>query len=191
LINTHNGIKEKGVNPVNINNYPSIKIHLDKYFPMLEKRLDKGDTPYNLRNCAYMEDFYKQKIIYPCIMASEPAFIFDENQFFTPAPGNIISGNNLKYLLAFLCSKLCYFSLRKFYMGGGIESELKTNRLLLLPIPKPNEFIEKEILNILKEMQEKDFKEKIDLLDKLDLIVFSTYKLNKYEINFIKSFQYN
>jgi hypothetical protein len=55
LINTHNGFKEKGIKPVNINKYPAIKKHLDKYYPELEKRQDKGDTPYNLRNCAYMD----------------------------------------------------------------------------------------------------------------------------------------
>jgi hypothetical protein len=54
LINTHNGIKEKGVIPINVNNYPAIKKHLDNFYPKLAKRADKGDTPYNLRNCAYM-----------------------------------------------------------------------------------------------------------------------------------------
>ena len=37
---------------------------LDKFFDKLAKRYDKGDTPYNLRNCIYMDDFFKQKIIY-------------------------------------------------------------------------------------------------------------------------------
>ncbi|WP_228438076.1 Eco57I restriction-modification methylase domain-containing protein [Chryseobacterium sp. 6424] len=55
LINTHNGIKEKGIKPVNIEDYPAVKKHLDSYYDSLKKRFDKGDTPYNLRNCAYME----------------------------------------------------------------------------------------------------------------------------------------
>lgn len=55
LINTHNGIKEKGIKPINIEDYPAIRAHLDKYWNQLSKRADKGDTPYNLRNCAYME----------------------------------------------------------------------------------------------------------------------------------------
>jgi methylase of polypeptide subunit release factors len=64
LINTHNGIKEKGIKPINIEDYPAIKKHLDKYYPKLEKRADKGDTPYNLRHCAYMEDFYTKLGLY-------------------------------------------------------------------------------------------------------------------------------
>lgn len=55
LINSHNGIKEKGIKPINIDDYTAIKSHLDNYYPELSKRTDKGDTPYNLRNCAYMD----------------------------------------------------------------------------------------------------------------------------------------
>ena len=54
LINTHNGIK--GVKPrIDINDYPAVKAHLDQYWDKISKRADKGDTPYNLRNCAYLD----------------------------------------------------------------------------------------------------------------------------------------
>ena len=43
LINTHNGQKEKGILPVNVNDYPAIKAHLDQYYERLAKRADKGD----------------------------------------------------------------------------------------------------------------------------------------------------
>lgn len=145
LICTHNGTATQA--RVDINKYSAIKKHLDKFYDKLEKRCDKGDTPYNLRSCAYMDDFNKQKILYPCIMANEPSFILDNNkEFYTIAPGNIITGNNLKYLLALLNSKTYYFALRKYYMGGGIEGELKTNRLLLLPLPLPNSKLEPLII---------------------------------------------
>ena len=57
LINTHNGVKEKGIKRIHIEDYPAVKAHLDLYYPQLEKRADQGDTPYNLRNCAYIEGF--------------------------------------------------------------------------------------------------------------------------------------
>ena len=54
LINTHNGVK--GVMPrVDIMEYPALKAHLDQHWDKISKRADKGDTPYNLRNCAYLE----------------------------------------------------------------------------------------------------------------------------------------
>ncbi|MCB4951694.1 restriction endonuclease, partial [Streptococcus mutans] len=42
---------------ININDYPAVKKHLDCYWNEINKRQDKGDTPYNLRRCAYMDDF--------------------------------------------------------------------------------------------------------------------------------------
>ncbi len=49
VINPHNGNKGKGIPRVDINEYPAIKEHLDIYYEKLEKRYDKGETPYNLR----------------------------------------------------------------------------------------------------------------------------------------------
>ena len=70
-------------------------------------------------------------------MSKSPSFVLDEKaEFYTIAPGNIITGKHLKYLNACLNSSVFYFALRKYYMGGGIEGELKTNRLLILPVPK-------------------------------------------------------
>ena len=63
LINTHNGIKGR-IPRIDINDYPAVKAHLDQYWDKISKRADKGDTPYNLRNCAYMEDFDKPKMAY-------------------------------------------------------------------------------------------------------------------------------
>ena len=54
LINTHNGIKGK-LPRIDINDYPAVKAHLDQYWDKISVRSDKGDTPYNLRNCAYLD----------------------------------------------------------------------------------------------------------------------------------------
>jgi len=80
LINTHNGLKEKNppILPIDINDYLAVKQHLEKYYPNLEKRGDKGETPYNLRNCAYLEEFDKPKIFYPEITSFFP-FMYDES----------------------------------------------------------------------------------------------------------------
>ncbi|HBD9120282.1 TPA: class I SAM-dependent DNA methyltransferase, partial [Campylobacter jejuni] len=143
VINTHNGYKSKNgekVETINIEHYPSLKKHFDEFYPQLEKRADKGLTPYNLRNCAYIEEFEKEKIVYPCIMSKEPCFSYETNNSMAMAPANIITlePNILKYLIAFLNTDFIYLMLRKFYMGGGIEGELKTNNLEKLPIPKIN-----------------------------------------------------
>ncbi|PWJ70076.1 MULTISPECIES: Eco57I restriction-modification methylase domain-containing protein [unclassified Fibrobacter] len=77
LINPHNGIKERNIAPINIDEYPAIKKHLDQFIDKLVKRGDKGATPYNLRNCAYLEEFAKPKIMYPNMTSVFP-FTYDE-----------------------------------------------------------------------------------------------------------------
>ena len=110
IINTHNGLKEKGIAPINIEDYPAIKRHLDQYIIQLAKRFDKGDTPYNLRNCAYFEEFARPKIIYPNMTSVFP-FAYDESgsfgndkTFFITAKDETV---NLKFLTAIFNSKLC------------------------------------------------------------------------------------
>ena len=75
LINTHNGIRGR-IPRIKIEDYPAVKAHLDQYWDKIKKRADQGDTPYNLRNCAYLEDFSQPKIIWKRI-GSILRFSFD------------------------------------------------------------------------------------------------------------------
>lgn len=68
LINTHNGVKDKNIPRIDIKDYPAIKNHLDEYWDKISTRADKGDTPYNLRNCAYMDELNKPKIVWARLM---------------------------------------------------------------------------------------------------------------------------
>ncbi len=110
MINTHNGIKEKGISPIDINDYPSIKNHLDQFIDKITKRYDKGETPYNLRNCAYLEEFSKPKIVYPNMTSVFP-FSFIEAEVYSNDKSFIITSDNeqlsLKFLTAIFNSKLC------------------------------------------------------------------------------------
>ena len=64
LINTHNGVKGKFPR-IKIEDYPAVKAHLDQHWDKISKRADKGETPYNLRNCAYLDLFFQPKICLP------------------------------------------------------------------------------------------------------------------------------
>ena len=109
-ITPHNGIQSKNIPPINIDDYPAIKRHLDKYFDKLQKRYDKGVTPYNLRNCDYIEEFAKPKIIYPNMTSVFP-FAYDEQGYMGNDKTFIITAQDesisLKYLTAIFNSKLC------------------------------------------------------------------------------------
>ncbi|PAF50000.1 hypothetical protein BKH41_01510 [Helicobacter sp. 12S02232-10] len=177
--------------PVDINDYPCLKKHLDGFWQEISKRTDRGVTPYNLRNCAYMSEFYRQKIVYPCIMSKESNFTYDQNIFFAPAPANIITGDKkiIKYLISFLNSKLIYFAMRQFYMGGGIAGELKTNNLLKIPIPKIQESQQEKFIKIVDEILENKAQSKCsEAFEKtLDSMIYKLYNLSNEEIQIIEN----
>jgi hypothetical protein len=159
LINTHNGIKEKGIMPIKIDDYTAIKKHLDKYFPELEKRADKGDTPYNLRNCAYIEDFYKQKIIYPGLMrvaksnsVNFPRFALDlEQNFFFGNDCYFIVGENIKYLWLVLNSTLLGYLFRYYiYSFDKTGFKIFTDYFQNIPLPIPTDEMKVLAQNLIK-----------------------------------------
>jgi len=164
LINIHNGY---GTKPrINIDNFPKLKLYLDKFEPKLSKRSDKGATPYNLRNCAYLEEFEKEKIL--CArMVQSPKFAYDTNNNIPDNTAYCITGANLKFLLAFLNSTGVYKIFNFFYAGGGLEGEIKINRLEILPIPQitpQNEKSANDIINLVDEILKAN--EKIKLYEK-------------------------
>ena len=50
MINTHNGVKEKGIKPIFIDNYPAIKKHLDQFKNQLKKEI--SDTMKQMKQAA-------------------------------------------------------------------------------------------------------------------------------------------
>ncbi|MCQ2809296.1 class I SAM-dependent DNA methyltransferase [Helicobacter pylori] len=200
VINTHNGYTSFShkIPPIDIAKYPAIKTHLDAHWDTIATRSDQGDTPYHLRNCAYLEDFEKEKIVYPCIMAKEPCFVYEEKGFYAPAPANIVTGDKIeiKYLTALLNSKCIYFAMRKFYMGGGIEGELKTNNLEKIPIPQiteKNQELARKIIVLVDKIlksKEKDPKANTQRSEKeIDALVYQLYNLTDEEIKTIENGQ--
>ncbi len=125
IINTHNGIRGK-LPRIDVDEFPSIKAHLDKYWDKISKRADKGETPYNLRNCAYMEDFSKPKIVYPNMTKYMP-FVYDENAYCTNQKCFIITGQSMAYLTAFFNSSLFKFCFRDSFpeLQGGTREMSK------------------------------------------------------------------
>jgi type I restriction-modification system DNA methylase subunit len=111
IINTHNGLKNQNppIKPIDVNEYPTIKKHLDYFYEKLEKRQDKGNTPYNLRNCAYLSEFEKPKIMYPNMTSVFP-FLYDESGILGNQKCFILTANDetisLEFLTALLNSSL-------------------------------------------------------------------------------------
>ncbi|GAA9125122.1 class I SAM-dependent DNA methyltransferase [Helicobacter pylori] len=149
VINTHNGYtsaQKSKISPIDIEKYSAIKAHLNSHYDTIATRSDQGDTPYHLRNCAYLEDFEKEKIVYGEIV-QEPRFYLDNGEcelgyFYAEATSFILTGEHLRYLLGMLHSKLITFAFKTFYAGGGLgESGYRYKKAFIerLPIPKITE----------------------------------------------------
>ncbi|GAA8169744.1 class I SAM-dependent DNA methyltransferase [Helicobacter pylori] len=206
VINTHNGytsaLKSK-IPPIDIEKYPATKAHLDAHWNTIATRCDQGDTPYNLRNCAYLEDFEKEKIVYGEIV-QEPRFYLDNGEcqlgyFYAEATSFILTGEHLRYLLGMLHSKLITFAFKTFYAGGGLgESGYRYKKAFIerLPIPQiteKNQELADKITDGAKQilaLKEKDPKANTQRLEKeIDALAYQLYHLTDEEIKIIENGQ--
>lgn len=206
VINTHNGytsaLKSK-IPPIDIEKYPATKAHLDAHYDIIATRCDQGDTPYHLRNCAYLEDFEKEKIVYGEIV-QEPRFYLDNGEcelggFYAEATSFILTGEHLRYLLGMLHSKLITFAFKTFYAGGGLgESGYRYKKAFIerLPIPQiteKNQELAQKITDYAEQILQakaKDPKANTQELEKeIDALVYQLYNLTDEEIKIIENGQ--
>ena len=186
LINTHNGIKGK-IPRIQIENYPAIKAHLDQYWEKISTRADKGDTPYNLRNCAYMEDFSKPKIVWGEI-SDKSKFAFDfSGEYIPEATTFYLNGEYIEYLLTALNSSVSEWLFSKTGTTTGVGTiRWKKYTIEQLIVAKPNYEQQKEHLAAFEnlkagKMSVSDFK---DFSNKL---MYKIYELTNEEIRAIEN----
>ena len=134
LIDTHNGYGD--ITAVNIDDYPAVKAHLHGFYAKLEKRYDKGKTPYNLRNCAYHDDFTREKLFW-MDMASQGRFAYSNEETYCNNKAYIMTGPSLKYLCAVLNSNLVswYIGNTAVTTGMGL-TEWKIVTVKRIPVPQ-------------------------------------------------------
>lgn len=202
VINTHNGytsnLKSK-IPPIDIAKYPATKAHLDAHLDTIATRCDQGDTPYNLRNCAYLEDFEKEKIVWASVGFVEYCmtpglFILDTNYFFEVSK----FGNTKNYLLGLLNSKLLTFWLKAKNtplgdMGAYRNYKYNIMELPMVKITAKNKKIADKIIVLVDKIlksKEKDPKANTQKLEKeIDALVYQLYHLTDEEIKIIENGQ--
>jgi hypothetical protein len=180
LINTHNGIRGE-VERVHIEDYPSIKQHLDNYWDKIEPRADQGETAYNLRNCAYLDVLSKTKIVW-IELSDESKFAICEDL----VPLNTVfflTGAHLHHILGLLNSKLVHWY---FTTCLGTSSGVGTNRWLKytieqLPLVPYSD-------DTLSQMVIKRFSPKTNIdkcEEQIDALICELYGLSQKEMSFI------
>ena len=192
MINTHNGIPSKNIPPIDVKKYPAIKEHLDKYIAKIKNRDDQGVTPYNLRSCAYMDDFSKQKILWAETMRIHksdihnfPRFGFTKTEHFTDKTCFFATGEHLFYLLAYLNSSLGRYLCKRYVSildnGGYLMQKIY---LELIPIIKPQDTMIREIELACRQIIE-GWNNNLDL--DINKNIYSLYDFSNDEIKYIEN----
>jgi len=198
LINVHNGVKDNNIPRIIVGDYPAIKAHLDEYYAKLAKRSDKGDTPYNLRNCAYMDDFSMQKIVYAETMRVHrnekadrfPRFSFIAEETFLDKTCFMITGEHLLYILPIINSSLMQYHIQRniavLDTGGFLMQKIYVEDF---PIPPVEDESYSTLTELAAEILEKraSGEDTHSLEELVDMQVYDLFKLTDEEIKYIEA----
>ena len=183
LIDTHNGYA--GVPPIAVDEYPAVKAHLDGFIKRLRKRQDQGVTPYNLRNCAYHEEFGKAKLFW-MHMTPYGRFVLAESDVVCNQKCFMVTGMNLEYLCAVLNSTLVTWLVRHTAVTTGMGlPQWDKFTVERVPVVQPDQFVMDEIgdivESILAALERADVQEVAKLQRMIDSHVFELYDLTEVE----------
>ncbi len=184
LINTHNGLKGK-FERIRIDDYPAIKKHLNCFYSKITTRTDKGDTPYNLRNCAYIELFAKPKIIWKRI-GSILRFSFDDTGVYGLDSTCFATGEHLEYLCCLLNSRMGHYLLKDSPKTGTGDLLISVQAVEPIHVPYPSNEVERKLKQLLR-LQIDSYSENRDR--EIDKIIYDIYNLNGEERAYVDSYE--
>ena len=189
LIDVHNGYGD--IPRIDIDNYSAVKNHLNKFYPKLEKRYDKGKTPYNLRNCAYHEDFAKEKLVW-IELVENGRFAYDDSGMYCEATAFIMTGESIKYLCAMLNANLIRWYLQEIAPTSGMGT-LRWKKVYVetIPIPKISTAKQRPFIRLVERiLQIKASDPSADTTKpeaEIDRLVYELYGLTEEEITAVEN----
>jgi hypothetical protein len=167
--------------------YPAVADWLASYEKAARKRCDKGDWYWELRSCAYYDEFEKPKIMYPDI-ANRPKFVYDDKGFYLDMTIFFIPGNK-RYLQGILCSSLFWWYFKGIsseLRGGRWRYRLKTEYMEEIPIAQPNMIEEKKISLLVEALSSEKCSNRLELEGELNDRVAVLYGLTPEEKKIIE-----
>ena len=182
LINTHNGVRGR-IPRIKIEDYPAVRAHLDQYWDRIATRADKGDTPYNLRNCAYLEDFSKPKIIWKRI-GSILRFSYDSKGCLGLDSTCFATGQHIEYLCCMLNSLMGHYLLKDSPKTGTGDLLVSVQAIEPACIPYNSQYDER-----LSSLLTTQITNSSNVIEKeINDIVFTIYSLSPIEREYVTQF---
>jgi hypothetical protein len=182
------------------NNFPSAYKYLLQFKDDLVKRGDQGKNWWNLRPCAYYDDFDRDKIIY-IHTAKNHEFYFDQEGHYINNSCYMISSNS-KFLLFFLNSKLFEWLKKVTFVAYGDADEkgrakLDFNKMVTIPVKKISPAQEHAFSIIYSKIKEisasKNYYESptlqssiAELEESADALIYNIFDLNEADVAVIE-----
>jgi len=194
LIDSHNGYSDENGNrilAVNIDTYPAVKEHLDHFWNIISKRQDRGITPYNLRNCAYYQNFSKEKVVWTPVNSEYRFAILPSNYFFNNSLF-MITGEFPKIICSCLNSSLLKVYLSWVFGDDGTYTYASKEVVETTPIPiltSSNSHLTSQIEELveLRINNGESEKSNIEIEQEIDQLVYELYELTDDEIELIEN----
>lgn len=204
VINAHNGFKtltNERVEPINVQEeYLSIWQYLQEMesglfekkrsepkTKLISERADQGWHWTNLRNCAYLHEFKKEKVIWKRI-GSIMRFAYSDEEIYCLDSTCIATGEKIKFLTAVLNSKTGLYQLFKTSPQTGTGDQIiSVQALEPMLVPYPDEetetlfnrmvdyilFIRKEKEPVLESKSNEDLSNRFEEI--IDMMVYELY----------------
>ncbi|MDW8277514.1 MAG: TaqI-like C-terminal specificity domain-containing protein [Anaerolineales bacterium] len=170
-----------------VQTYPAIAAHFAPFRADLIKRQDQGKYFWELRSCAYWQEFEKPKIVWGNL-TTQSNFSFAESGFYISAPANLVVSSS-SYLLGILNSKIAEFWVSQSgaqRQGGFLEYK----PMYVSPIPIPpqpvNEQISALVTRILEARRADPSAEVRAWEREIDRLVYALYGLTEEEIAIVE-----
>ena len=187
LIDTHNGFANEP--PINVEEYPAVKAHLDRFIRSLRCRKDRGVTPYNLRNCAYHEKFNGPKLLWRD-MAAIGAFAYTDARMFTNDKAFMMTGTNLMFLCAILNSSVVSWLVSKVGLTTGMGlTQWKKFVVETIPVACPDAStvaeVEDAVIEYLAILDSDKVEAAAEINKRIDQMVLDLYGLTFRQVNIL------
>ena len=171
------------------NTYPAIHAHFESFRDQLINRYDQGKYFWELRACAYWEEFQQPKIVYPDI-AQGTEFSFDDSGYFLGNTSYLLPTEEM-WILGLLNSKAVFWFYTKTstqIRGGFVRFIAQYVSQIPIPSIKPAQkaSISKIVNQILDAKHTNPDATVSDLENEIDQIVYLLYDLTLEEIAIVE-----
>jgi len=178
---------------IDIELYPAVRDYLQDFYTQLKPRNNNesyGRKPgsyewYEIQdNVAYHKDFAKEKIVW-IELTDKPNFAIDNSGYYINNTIFFITGDHLKYLLAFLNSRLCEWYFDKIAATSGVGTRRWIKIYIdQICVPKPSKEIEARILSLVNKAESNLT---AIIVKEINFSVYNLFALSPNEISFIEA----